>query len=366
MNNNINNNNVMGNPNPGARRGQNVPATNKRFAFTLNNPTQDEIDDIKNNDMFTYICFSHEVGETGTPHLQGYFVLGTSRRFSYIKRHVNARAHFEKAWASEQANYDYCKKDEGKYDTWSWYEQDNRVGQGRRTDLEAAIETYRTHGRQKVRDEHAVTFVRYHKGLDALFEPSVEPRTEKPTVIWIFGETGLGKTRYVMDRFGPTNIYIKDMEKWWDGYIGQQCVLFDDFRGGETFHKLLRMTDRYPMTVQVKNAVRQLNSPFIIFTSCHKPHEVYTNEKIQEDIGQFYRRIDMVHHYTGMGIYTECKAQCMAEANLPPPMAADDFNMPLAIDGAGAMEEQVQNDAADALINMEAWSMDDWINQFGN
>ena len=41
--------------------------------------------------------------------------------------------------------------------------------------------------------------------------------------------------------------------QWFDGYMGQKVVCFDDFRKDFcTFHELLRLLDRYPMDVPVK------------------------------------------------------------------------------------------------------------------
>lgn len=46
----------------------------RRFAWTLNNPTDVEIKIIKDHaTRFTYLVYGHEKGESGTHHLQGYF-----------------------------------------------------------------------------------------------------------------------------------------------------------------------------------------------------------------------------------------------------------------------------------------------------
>jgi Cdc6-like AAA superfamily ATPase len=39
---------------------------------------------------------------------------------------------------------------------------------------------------------------------------------ENPTVCWIFGRTGTGKTKWVNENF--RDLYWKDKTKWWDGY----------------------------------------------------------------------------------------------------------------------------------------------------
>ena len=54
--------------------------TRNAACFTLNNYTDQEIDDLKSNDKVTYLIFGYEEGENHTPHLQGYVEL--NRRYS--------------------------------------------------------------------------------------------------------------------------------------------------------------------------------------------------------------------------------------------------------------------------------------------
>lgn len=84
----------------------------------------------------------------------------------------------------------------------------------------------------------------------------------------------------------------KDL-KWWNGYDGEEEVIFDEFRGDSCkFSELLRILDRYPYTVEVKGGFRQLLAKKIVITSCYAPETVY--KKNEEDIKQLMRRIDKV------------------------------------------------------------------------
>lgn len=50
-----------------------------------------------------------------------------------------------------------------------------------------------------------------------------------------------------------TQAYIKDPRtKWWDGYMGQENVIIDEFRGTIDITHLLRWLDKYPVRVEVK------------------------------------------------------------------------------------------------------------------
>lgn len=87
----------------------------RKWVFTLNNysdtETQNYEDYLKKN-CVKWI-FGFEIGESGTPHLQGYFEFKNPRSFSSIKK-VLTRAHFERARGSLEENYEYTSKD-GNY-----------------------------------------------------------------------------------------------------------------------------------------------------------------------------------------------------------------------------------------------------------
>ena len=83
-----------------------------RWIFTLNNYSESDYNEIiqfLDNRAKVYIV-GKEVGENGTPHLQGYFNLKVRERFSGLKK-ILPKCHIEKAKGSEKSNYDYCSKE---------------------------------------------------------------------------------------------------------------------------------------------------------------------------------------------------------------------------------------------------------------
>ena len=111
--------------------------SSRRWVFTLNNWTQQEYDHIattaRDDDMFSYLIAGKEVGENGTPHLQGYFYLSSPRRLSYLRQTLSARAHFERARGTHEQAASYCKK-EGDFDEFGSFPTSH---QGRRSDWQA-------------------------------------------------------------------------------------------------------------------------------------------------------------------------------------------------------------------------------------
>lgn len=107
----------------------------KRWCFTLNNPTNDEIDGLIRwaTTNPAYLIFGREVGDNGTPHLQGFFLLKRRRRLSQCKQLPGlSRAHFEIARGSTNQAISYCKKD-GDFQEFG---ECPVVGQGKRSEFE--------------------------------------------------------------------------------------------------------------------------------------------------------------------------------------------------------------------------------------
>ena len=249
----------------------------KSWMFTLNNYTEGDVQRYK--DMtFNYLVLGYEVGESGTRHIQGYVIFKRAYRLSQLKK-LDPRAHWDLPHTVDPENY--CMKGGD-------YEQIDNRAQGKRNDLKTACEVVKTHGLDRMIDELPHMYVKYHSGFDKLVQRK-GPRTEKPIVIWIYGETGVGKTRCVFER--EPNIWISGKNlRWWQGYCNQEAVLFDDFRSDFcTYHELLRILDRYPYQVEVKGGSVEFTSKRIYITSPYSPTDCYLTV---EDKDQLTRRID--------------------------------------------------------------------------
>ncbi len=89
------------------------------WCFTLNNYTENELGALVQlfstlTDKYYYIV-GEEIGEQGTPHLQGYIEKKTGRfrplPLFEVKRNNVQCMHFEKAKGNRTQNYKYCSKD---------------------------------------------------------------------------------------------------------------------------------------------------------------------------------------------------------------------------------------------------------------
>lgn len=86
----------------------------KHWCFTLNNPAAGDDGGLW-LPPYEYAVLGNEVGESGTPHIQGYVVFKKKLRLTQIKKHsVQAgRAHWEvqSPYSTPGQAADYCKKD---------------------------------------------------------------------------------------------------------------------------------------------------------------------------------------------------------------------------------------------------------------
>lgn len=87
----------------------------RAWTFTVNNYTDDDLDNILSH-FDRYLIFGFEVcPTTGTEHIQGYVFHQNPVRFSAMKKWLPT-AHFEIAQGSPEQNRDYCSKES------QWYE----------------------------------------------------------------------------------------------------------------------------------------------------------------------------------------------------------------------------------------------------
>jgi len=266
----------------------------RRFVFTLNNYTDDELRSIKTLSDVRWMIIGKETAPgSGTPHLQGAVCLTKQMTFRSLKNIRGfRRAHLAQMRGTPQHSRNYCSKQDPNP-----YERGSLPEPGKRNDLETAAE-HLTSGmtmKQLARTMPA-TVAHYCNGLTKLRALLLDGRKDKPLVMWIWGETGTGKTRAA---FELGNLYksvwmSNDTLKWMDGYDGQRVAILDDFRPDDCpFNLLLKLLDRFPLLVQYKGGYVDWIPQIIIITSPMPPSYMYQS-KPHDDIAQLLRRIDFI------------------------------------------------------------------------
>lgn len=257
----------------------------KSICFTINNWTVDDIEKLLNA-KYTYVITGFEIGAEGTPHIQGYMELQSQSRLTTLKKFF-PRAHIERRMGSQEQAINYCKKDN------NFVEDGEYKVQGKRNDLDKVRTIALEQGMRAVTDTFNYQGI---KVAEKFLTYNEEPRNWKPTVVWLWGKTGVGKSKLARELCDSDDIYTKNTgTKWWDGYDKHECVIIDDFRPSWwDITYMLGLLDRYEFKVEFKGGLRQFVPRKIIVTSALSPEECYRNTG--EAIGQLVRRIDIIEN----------------------------------------------------------------------
>lgn len=273
----------------------------KYWCFTLNNYEEGDIAHLirlQTDAHSTYIVFGREVGANATRHLQGYIELPQRARLNQIKDLLGRRYHLEPRRGTAKQASDYCKKDGDFTEIGDL----SRSNQGERTDLlELRQALDRGTNLATISQDFFGIYLRYQKNICIYRSIHSQKRNWETKVYVFWGLTGTGKTRKVHDTISSNGqeLYIHPGGSWFDGYDGEDNVLFDDYSGScFALPYLLKLLDRYPMQVPIKGAFVNWKPRTIYITSNLDPRLWYPNAH-QEHKNALTRRITEIHHYNG-------------------------------------------------------------------
>ena len=116
-------------------------------------------------------------------------------------------------------------------------------------------------------------------------------------VIYFFGKTGLGKTRYVLDTHGDANVCkISDYTHPFDKYKYQTVLCFEEYRSQLPISDMLQYLDIYPIDLPARYANKFMCAETIYLLSNEPLEEQYANVQTEhpETWAAFLRRIKEV------------------------------------------------------------------------
>ena len=128
---------------------------------------------------------------------------------------------------------------------------------------------------EEVAHQSVGVFLRHERSLTSLISSQQKERSHKTVVVYLYGATGVGKSQLSQSAataLDPKQPYYKSDGKWWDMYMNERVVVWDDFRGKSyMFSETLKLLDRYPYKVEKKGCMAKFNSEFIFITSNVSP-----------------------------------------------------------------------------------------------
>lgn len=247
----------------------------KRWVFTCNNYTDEDVEHV--NDMqekCKWAVIGREVGKNGTPHLQGFVSFKKQVYFRQVAAMVPF-AHWEMAKGTDEDNWNYCTK-EGDFFTLGEAPVFSNSKRARKeTDWEQ-VRSLAMDNQLHLID--AEPYIKFYPSLRRIAQDNpiklatLEGELEH---LWIWGPPGTGKSRFAR---WVTNdeAYIKNCNKWWCGYKGQEDVIIDDFDKTHAVlaHHLKVWADRYPVNAENKGGGGMARPRRIILTSNYSPEEI--------------------------------------------------------------------------------------------
>lgn len=257
----------------------------RHFVFTLNNYSAEEEEAVKSFDC-SYMVYGHEIGKKRhVPHLQGYIELAKQMSFSTIK------AKFPRMWiqsrrGTPQQASDYCKKDA------DFFEKGEISRQGKRTDLDAFVDgviAKRPCREELFRSKQYMIHPRFTMEVVDYFHPP------QPVAVldnyWFHGPTGSGKSTRALKLY-PDH-YLKDINKWWDGYHDEETVIIEEW-SPESYmllQHLKRWADHHVFRAEIKGGCRVIRPRRIVVTSNYTIEECAPR---QQDLLPLLRRFQQV------------------------------------------------------------------------
>ena len=302
----------------------------RKWSLVINNPQECGLDhgaivEILRKFSPAYFCMADEIATTGTYHTHIFLYSPSPIRFSTIKNRFPT-AHIDKTYGSAKENRDYIRK-EGK-----WAETDKAETKVPDTFLEwgdmPAEKEEKTPQMykliQEVRDgistaniiEGSPNLAFRVRDIDTLRQTLLSDRyaseNRKIEVWYIFGASGTGKTRGIYERHNAKDIcritnYRNGRGISFDGYTGQDVLVFEEFHSQIPIEDMLNYLDIYPLSLPARYSDRVACYTRVYITSNLPLEKQYRNVQWDslETWRAFIRRIHKVLEYRADGSVRE-------------------------------------------------------------
>lgn len=116
-------------------------------------------------------------------------------------------------------------------------------------------------------------------------------------VTYIWGAAGIGKSRAIMEKHGHENVYrVTDKKNPWDGYRGENVVVFEEYRSNYGMENMLNWLDGYPIMLPCRYANRpaQFTKVYLVTNIPLEEQFSMVQEQFPSTWGAFLRRINHV------------------------------------------------------------------------
>ena len=312
----------------------------RKWLVTINNPVEHGFNRewlrgiLGSFKKIVYWCMADEIGENGTYHTHIFMAFSTVQRFSTIQKKFNG-GHIDYVRGTSQQNRDYIfkegehaktKKKEGHLEeTREEYGQMPIERPGARNDIHDVMDMIEN-GMSDV--EILKENPQFFHSMDKLDKYRQKYREDKYQKVWrtievtyIYGQTGTGKTRGIMDKYGYENVYrVTDYDHPFDSYKGQDVILLDEFASSLKIRDMLMYLEGYPINLPARynNKVACFTKVYIVsnLPLCRQYENMQTEHP--ETFRAFLRRIGLVQEYKD-GEIIDCTVEQEIPSYIPLP-----------------------------------------------
>ena len=302
----------------------------RKWLMVINNPQECGFDHSRICELLMkffpdYFCMADEIAKTGTFHTHVFLYSHSPIRFNTLKNRFPI-AHIEKAYGSAKENRDYILK-EGKWELdekaktkveGSFYEHGEvpKEKEEKNPRMSKLIEDIRE-GKQAVEIiDESPEFAFRVRDLEVLREALLSEKfrneNRKVFVSYLYGASGTGKTRSIFENHAARDIcritnYRQGKGISFDGYNGQDVLVFEEFNSQMPIEEMLNYLDIYPLALPARYTDRTACYTKIYITSNQPLWEQYQDiqEYRPETWKAFLRRIHRIAEYHAGGTITE-------------------------------------------------------------
>ncbi len=247
-------------------------------------------------------------GEQGYEHFQIYIENPTAIRFETLKNKL-PNAHIAPRRGTKKQAYDYVTKSETRIgDPFGNGEIDITETRGARNDITDILEMIRNGATdEQIEWEYPTAMFRYSKMISEARQRYLKTKYQNTfrelTTTYIYGKAGSGKTRYVMEQYGYSNVYrVIDWQHPFDGYEGQSVIMFEEFRSSLKIEEMLNYLDGYPLTLPARysNKIACFDTVYIVTNIPLEAQYVNVQQAQPETWRAFLRRIKYLWNFDTM------------------------------------------------------------------
>lgn len=217
------------------------------------------------------ICGRERCPRTNRQHIQGFVVFKSRTRFSSIRNWLPG-AHIEKCHGSVEDNIQYCKKD-GEYTEYGIVPKIS----GSTNKFKDAINLAERGAVSEIKSLYPGLYLRYKNTLESLVLCDSDELVNSCGV-WICGPPRCGKD-YAVKQL--KDLFVKPLNKWWDGYKGESNVLISDVDENHSkwIGSFLKIwCDRYPFIGEIKCSSIKIRPKRIYVTSNYTLETLFSGQ----------------------------------------------------------------------------------------